>query len=286
MRQLSIRAAVQAAVQAAPDPGGEAGAAGGNGRGIGKRRDTGGGESSGGSSAKNRKKSRERAHETAARHRPGEGPRDKLLQRGVEALSDAELLAVLLRTGRPGASALALGEGMLRRSDGLANLLASDHDTLLAEPGMGPAKLALLLASLELGRRCAEQRLRRGSALTSPQNTRSFLQHHLATRSREVFCCLFLDVQHRLLRCDDLFFGTLDGAAVYPREVVVRALQYRAAAVILAHNHPSGVAAPSAADRRITDRLRDALALVDVRVIDHLVIGRGESYSFAEAGLL
>lgn len=259
-----------------------------NGRGIaaGKRGGTSRKKEAGKGRRSDNDKDSKRNIGNGARHGPREGPREKLLQRGLEALTDAELLAVLLRTGRPGASAVTLGESMLRRADGLANLLASDHDTLLSEPGMGPAKLALLMASLELGRRCAEQRLRRGSALTSPENTRSFLQHHLATRSREVFCCLFLDVQHRLLRCDDLFFGTLDGAAVYPREVVVRALQYRAAAVILAHNHPSGVAAPSAADRRITDRLRDALALVDVRVLDHLVIGRGESYSFAEAGLL
>jgi DNA repair protein RadC len=215
-----------------------------------------------------------------------EGPREKLLQRGERSLSDAELLAVLLRTGRRGASALAVSEALLARSDGLAGLLASDRDALLAEPGLGPAKIALLLAALELGRRCAEQPLRRSGVMSSPMRTRRFLQHHFASHSREVFCCLFLDVQHRLLRCEDLFFGTLDGAAVYPREVVVRALQYRAAAVILAHNHPSGVATPSAADRHITERLRDALALVDVRVLDHFVVGRGECFSFAEGGLL
>ena len=195
-----------------------------------------------------------------------EGPRDRLLSRGARALTDAELLAVLLRTGRPGASAVAMAEAMLARSDGLAGLLSRDRDLLLAEPGVGPAKLALLIAALELGRRCAEQPLTRRSVMSSPARTRAFLQHHLGTQTREVFSCLFLDAQHRLLRCDDLFFGTLDGAAVYPREIAVRALQYRAAALILAHNHPSGVAAPSAADRRITERLRDALGLIDVRV--------------------
>jgi DNA repair protein RadC len=215
-----------------------------------------------------------------------EGPREKLLRRGATSLSDAELMAVLLRTGRPGVPAVEVSAAMLRRSDGLAGLFTRAREDLLGEPGLGPAKLALLYAALELGRRCAEQRLRKISALNSPGATRQFLQQHLATRTREVFCCLFLDVQHRLLRCEDLFFGTLDGAAVYPREVVVRALQYRAAAVILAHNHPSGVAQPSAADRHITERLRDALALVDVRVLDHIVVGRGEAYSFAEAGLL
>lgn len=215
-----------------------------------------------------------------------EGPRDKLLLRGPRALTDAELLAVLLRTGRPGASAVVLAEAMLARSGGLADLLSRDRDLLLGEPGVGPAKLALLIAALELGRRCAEQPLTRRSVMSSPARTRAFLQHHLAMQTREVFCCLFLDAQHRLLRCDDLFFGTLDGAAVYPREIAVRALQYRAVALIVAHNHPSGVAAPSAADRRITERLRDALGLIDVRVLDHLVVGRGECYSFAEAGLL
>ncbi|MEE4278907.1 MAG: DNA repair protein RadC [Halieaceae bacterium] len=215
-----------------------------------------------------------------------EGPREKLLLRGASALSDAELIAVLLGTGRRGMSAMDVATAMLEGHDGLVGLLARDRQELLAEPGLGPARVALLHAALELGRRCAEQRLRGGSVLASPRATREFLQHHLATRSREVFCCLFLDVQHRLLRCEDLFFGTLDGAAVYPREVVVRALQYRAAAVILAHNHPSGVAQPSAADRNITGRLRDALALIDVRVLDHIVVGRGEAYSFAESGLL
>ena len=215
-----------------------------------------------------------------------EGPRDKLLGRGPRALSDAELLAVLLRTGRVGESATVLAGRLLARRDGLVGLLASDRDLLLEEPGVGPAKLSLLLAALELGRRCAEQPLRSRDVMSSPRHTRRFLQHHLGTASREVFCCLFLDAQHHLLCCDDLFLGTLDGAAVYPREVVVRALLYRAAAVILAHNHPSGVATPSAADRRITDRLRDALALIDVRVLDHVVVGRGSTYSFAEEGLL
>ena len=215
-----------------------------------------------------------------------EGPRDKLLRRGPRALSDAELLAVLLRTGRRGASAVSLAAALLARSDGLAELFKEDHSVFLAEPGVGPGKLALLLAAIELGRRCAQQPLARRSVLASPQQTRLFLQQHLGTRSREVFCCLFLDSQHRLLHCDDVFFGTLDGAAVYPREVARRALRYRSAAVILAHNHPSGIATPSDADRRITERLRDALALLDVRVLDHIVVGRGDCYSFAENGLL
>jgi len=151
---------------------------------------------------------------------------------------------------------------------------------------MGKGNLVLLQAASELVRRSAEQRLRDDEALTSPAQTRRFLQHHLGARDREVFSCLFLDSQHRLLRCEDLFLGTLDGAAVYPREVAVHALRYRAAAVILAHNHPSGVAEPSTADRRITERLCAALALLDVRVLDHVIIGRGPAFSFAEQGLI
>lgn len=215
-----------------------------------------------------------------------EGPREKLMLRGPRSLSDAELLAVLLRTGSVGKPVIAVAKAMLALGDGLAGLFSSDPSELLAVPGVGSAKLSLLLAAMELGRRCAEQPLRERSVMSSPERTRSYLQHHLGTQAREVFTCLFLDSQHRLIRSDDLFLGTLDGAAVYPREVAVRALQYRAAAVIFAHNHPSGVAEPSNADRRITERLTDALALLDVRVLDHLIIGRGQSYSFAEHGLL
>ncbi|MFK7829971.1 MAG: DNA repair protein RadC [Congregibacter sp.] len=224
-------------------------------------------------------------------HRPtqtstDEGPGDKLLLRGSQALSDAELLAVLLRTGIRGRPVIEIARGMLELGDGLAGLLSLEASQLMSVPGVGPAKLAILLAAIELGRRCAEQPLRQRSVMSSPKQTRKFLQHHLGMHSREVFSCLFLDSQHRLLRCDDLFLGTLDGAAVYPREVAVRALQYRAAAVILAHNHPSGMVSPSGADRRITQRLRDALGLIEVRVLDHLIVGRGSCFSFAEAGLL
>lgn len=216
----------------------------------------------------------------------GEGPRDKLLQRGAGALSDAELLAVVLRTGRRGCSALAMARELLASHGSLGGLLTATAADLLASPGLGASKLAQLQAALELARRHALEEASSGSALTSPQHTRRFLQHHLGNQSREVFTCLFLDNQHRILRCEDLFFGTLDGAAVYPREVAVRALQYHAAAVIFAHNHPSGVAEPSHADRRITERLQSALGLLDIRVLDHVIIGRGVSYSFAEHGLL
>jgi DNA repair protein RadC len=215
-----------------------------------------------------------------------ESPREKLLERGPDALSDAELLAVLLQRGKSGDEVTRLARQLLGRCDGLAGLFIRDRRQLLAEPGVGVATLSLLLAALELGKRCAKQPLTQRDVMANPDGTRLFLQQHLGTRSREVFCCLFLDSQHRLLRCEDLFLGTLDGAAVYPREVAVRALEYHAAAVILAHNHPSGVTQPSAADRRITERLQKALALVDVRVLDHMIVGRGSCYSFAEAGLI
>lgn len=215
-----------------------------------------------------------------------ESARDKLLGRGSAALSDAELLGLLLPPGSAGKCLTQHAASLLSRADGLAGLLASDQGELLSQPGLGPATVSRLLAALELARRCAQQPLTQRDVMTSPERTRLFLQHHLGTRPREVFCCLFLDSQHRLLHCDDIFLGTLDGAAVYPREVVVRVLQYRAAAVILAHNHPSGITQPSAADRRITQRLRDALALLDVPVLDHIIVGRGKCYSFAEAGLI
>lgn len=216
----------------------------------------------------------------------GEGPRDKLLQRGASSLSDAEVLAVMLRTGRRGHTALDMARELLLRFGSLSGLLGAGQETLLGSPGMGAGKVAQLVAALELARRHALEEARAGSALCSPRETRRFLQHHLGGQQREVFTCLFLDNQHRILRCEDLFYGTLDGAAVYPREVAVRALQYHAAAVILAHNHPSGVAEPSQADRRITERLQSALGLLDIRVLDHVIIGRGQSYSFAESGLL
>jgi DNA repair protein RadC len=217
---------------------------------------------------------------------PGEGPRDKLLERGPGALSDAELLAVLLHTGCRDCSALELARDLIVQFGGLAGVMRADRPSLLACTGVGNAKYAHLQAALELARRQALQEVCAGDVLSSPQQTRHFLRHHLGVHRREVFSCIFLDNQHRVLRCEDLFLGTLDGAAVYPREVAVRALQYNAAAVIFAHNHPSGVAEPSSADRRITERLCSALSLLDIRVLDHIIIGRGREFSFAEAGLL
>ncbi len=216
----------------------------------------------------------------------GERPRDKLLQRGAAALSDEELLAVVLRTGRPGCSAVQLARELLGQFDGLSGVLRASRNQLQGQRGVGAAKFALLCASMEMARRQALEAISSADILSSPQQTRRFLQHHLGSQRREVFSCLFLDSQNRLIRCDDMFLGTLDGAAVYPREVVSRALQYSSAAVIFAHNHPSGVAEPSAADKRITQRLQEALNLLDIRVLDHIIVGRGHEYSFAEAGLL
>jgi len=216
----------------------------------------------------------------------GERPRDKLLERGENALSDAELLAVLLHTGHRNCSALGLARKLIAQFGGLAEVMRADRASLVACPGVGPAKYAQLRVALELARRQAMQDIGRSDVLSSPQETRRFLQYHLGSREREVFSCIFLDSQHRILRCEDLFLGTLDGAAVYPREVAVRALQYSAAAVIFAHNHPSGVAEPSSADRRITERLCAALGLLDIRVLDHIIVGRGREFSFAEEGLL
>jgi DNA repair protein RadC len=217
---------------------------------------------------------------------PGEGPRDKLLERGAAALSDAELLAVLLHTGYRDCSALDMARNLLRQFSDLRGVMQAEQASLLACTGVGPVKYAQLQAAQELARRQALQVISCGDALSNPEETRRFLQYHLGGHNREVFSCLFLDSQHRVLRCEDLFLGTLDGAAVYPREVAVRALQYCAAAVIFAHNHPSGVAEPSSADRRITERLCAALALLDIRVLDHVIIGRGRAFSFAEEGLL
>jgi DNA repair protein RadC len=221
-----------------------------------------------------------------SRWEPGEGPRERLLLRGAASLSDAELLAVLLQTGYRNCNAVMLARELLDQFGGLMGMVRADASRLLACQGVGQAKYALLQASVELARRLALQELAGSDVLSSPEQTRRFLQHHLGGQAREVFSVIFLDSQHRIIRCEDLFLGTLDGAAVYPREVAVRALQYRAAAVIFAHNHPSGVAEPSPADRRITERLVAALGLLDIRVLDHVIVGMGCEFSFAEQGLL
>ncbi|MBC3617974.1 DNA repair protein RadC [Vibrio metschnikovii] len=211
-------------------------------------------------------------------------PREKLLARGPQALSDAELLAIFLRTGTPGMNVLELADCLLRQAGSLRALFSASKDQFCAHKGLGEAKFVQLQAVLEMTQRYLAETLKRGDALTSPQQTKLYLTSVLRDRHREAFYILFLDNQHRVIQGEVLFEGTIDAASVYPREVVKRALQLNAAALILAHNHPSGIAEPSQADRRITQRLVDALQLVDIRVLDHFVIGDGEVVSFAERG--
>lgn len=216
----------------------------------------------------------------------GERPRDKLLRDGPAALSEAELLAVVLRSGVRGKSAVALARELLVRFGSLRGLLSADRRQLCAVSGLGPGKFAQLQAGLELSRRHLAEGLHREGPLSSPGEVREYLVARLRDRPYEVFCCLYLDNRNRLITIEELFRGTIDGASVHPREVVRQAMTHNAAAVILAHNHPSGVAEPSQADEAITQRLKSALALVDIRVLDHLVIGDGRTVSFAERGLL
>lgn len=216
----------------------------------------------------------------------GERPREKLLEAGPGVLSDAELLAIFLRTGVRGKSAVDLARELLAGFGGLRPLMEADQQSFCAGVGLGSAKYAQLQAVLEMGRRHLMETLRQGSVLTSPETTRRYLTSHLRGYQQEVFLCLFLDTRHAVIACEELFYGTIDGASVYPREVVKRSLSHNAAALILAHNHPSGVAEPSQADIRITERLKAALALVDIRVLDHMVVGDGEVVSLAERGLM
>ena len=215
-----------------------------------------------------------------------ERPREKLLERGAQSLSEAELLAIFLRTGVAGKSAVDLARELLAEFGGLRALLSADLDRFCRSKGLGSAKYAQLQAVLEMGRRHLFETLERGNPLSSPADTRRFLAAHLRDRHSEAFCALFLDNRHRVLAFEELFQGTIDGASVHPREVVRRCLEHNAAAVIFAHNHPSGVAEPSRADEQITRRLRDALALVDIRVLDHMVVGDGETTSLAERGMV
>jgi len=215
-----------------------------------------------------------------------ERPREKLLERGAQALSDAELLALLLGSGTKGHSAVDVARSLLADFGSLRELLSADRPRWQGRLGIGPARYATLMASLELARRHLSEPLRSSSALSAPDYTRKFLLAQLRDRHYEVFCCLFLDNRHRLLAFDEIFRGTIDGANVHPREVVRQTLLRNAASVIIAHNHPSGVAEPSQADEIVTRRLRQALALIDVRLLDHFIVGDGLCYSFSEHGLL
>ena len=226
-------------------------------------------------------------------------PREKLLARGPAALADAELLAILLRTGMAGKGVLQLAEELLSNPatcpttglvsggfGGIAGLLHTSSDDLKRTKGLGPAKRSELVAVMELARRALAQQLRARTAFDSPDAVKHYVQMHLAHKGHEVFAVLFLDSQHRLLALEEMFRGTLTQTSVYPREVVLRALHHHAAAVVLAHNHPSGSVQPSRADEALTQTLKSTLALVDVRVLDHIIVAPGCALSMAEQGLV
>jgi len=213
-----------------------------------------------------------------------ERPREKLIAQGAVSLNEEELLAIFLRTGTPGLSAIELATNLLRQFGSLQALMKADRLSFTQAKGLGDAKYAQLQAVLEMARRHHFEVIERGQALTSPEATRLYLIDKLKHHAHEVFAVLFLDNQHRTLIFEELFTGTIDSANVYPREVVKKALAHNAAAVILAHNHPSGIPTPSQADKQITQRLKEALNLIDIRVLDHFIIGDGRPYSFAEHG--
>jgi DNA repair protein RadC len=213
-------------------------------------------------------------------------PREKLLARGPGALSNAELLALLIRTGLQGKNALQIGEELVQKFGGVAGLLHATPDEIKSIKGLGPAKTAELIAVLELARRALAEELKEKTLFATPQAVRDYLQLQLGSRPYEVFAVLFLDSQHRLIVLEEMFRGTLTQTSVYPREIVIRALALNTASVVLAHNHPSGTAKPSRADEALTQTLKSALALVDVRVLDHFVVTSTGAVSMAELGLI
>ena len=215
-----------------------------------------------------------------------ERPREKLLKNGAANLSDAELLAIFLRTGMAGKSAVDLARELLTRFNGLTGLFSADQPAFCSVPGMGPAKYAQLQAVLEMARRALEEKMKSGDAMSSPQSVRDYLRLTLQGKKHEIFVGIFLDAQNRTIAAEELFKGTLTQTSVYPREVVKRALHHNAAAIIFAHNHPSGLPEPSRADEMLTQSLKQALALVDVNVLDHFIVGGGTAMSFAERGLI
>jgi DNA repair protein RadC len=215
-----------------------------------------------------------------------ERPREKLLQKGVTTLSDTELLAIFLRTGITGKSAVDLARELLLHFGNLTNIFAANQDSFCQLPGMGIAKYAQLQAVLEMARRALGEELKSGNAMNSPGLVRDFLRLSLANKQHEVFIGIFLDAKNHTIATEELFSGTLTQASVYPREVIKRALHYNAAAMIFAHNHPSGVAEPSHADKTLTQSLKKALAMIDVKVLDHFIVGNGTTMSFAEHDLI
>ena len=215
-----------------------------------------------------------------------ERPREKLLTHGAKSLSDAELLAIFLRTGIKGKTAVDLARELINDFDGLRNLLTASQKDFCQHLGLGQAKYAQLQAVLELSQRHLLESLVRSESLTSADATKSYFQAKMRDYPHEVFACIYLDNRNRIIQYCELFQGTLAGASVYPREVVKQALSYNAASIIFAHNHPSGVAEPSQADKQITEQLRKALGMVEIRVLDHIIVGDGYCVSFTERGLL
>jgi DNA repair protein RadC len=215
-----------------------------------------------------------------------ERPRERLLKLGAAALSEAELLAIFLRTGISGKSAVELGRDLLARFGNLHRLFAAPLEDVAAVRGLGPAKYVQLQAVVEMARRALAEQIQDRDAMSSPQAVRDYLRLSLGARPHEVFVAMFLDAQNRLLGCEELFRGTLTQTSVYPREVVKTALRYNAAGVIFAHNHPSGVAEPSRADELLTQTLKQALSLVEIKTLDHFIVAGSKTISFAERGLL
>ncbi len=213
-----------------------------------------------------------------------ERPRERLLQKGAQSLSDAELLAIFLRVGVIGKSAVDLSRDLLQTFGSLRALLMASREQFCSHRGMGDAKYALLQAVLEMGRRHLAEDWQRGECLDSPQSVRQYLSASLRDRSREIFVVIFLDQRHRILKLEEMFLGTIDSATVHIREIIKRALELNAAALIVAHNHPSGVAEPSPADLALTKRLENAMHLVDLRLLDHFIVGEGEPLSLREQG--
>lgn len=215
-----------------------------------------------------------------------ERPREKLIKNGATSLSDTELLAIFLRTGMAGKSAVDLARDLLKQYNSLTNLFAADQHTFCQLPGMGIAKYTQLQAVLEMAKRALGDKLKNGDIMDSPELVRNYLRLTLQNKEHEIFLGIFLDTKNRAIATEELFNGTLTQTSVYPREVIKRALHHNAAAVIFAHNHPSGVAEPSQADKTLTASLKQTLALIDVKVLDHFIVGNGTTLSFAENGLI
>ena len=215
-----------------------------------------------------------------------ERPREKLLHQGASSLSDAELLAIFLRTGVPGKSAVDISRDLIGQFGNLRGVLTASQERICQMPGLGPVKFSYMQAALELGRRFLGEKIQRQGVMNNPESVNDFLSFHLRDRGREIFAILFLDNRHQVIKYEELFYGTLGSASVHPREVIKQVLHHNAAAIIIAHNHPSGVAEPSQSDADITVKIQKALQLIDVRLLDHIIVGDGEFVSLSNRGII